>query len=203
MPPSDQEPRYQLVDSNGNVVGSLFGDGSGNVVIADETDTQTTFDADGITTPALEANEYQTPISTPKTDIIDSSKLLSIGPEINGYDSNASTSSTTYEKQFNYLTLRTQWDVWSPNNADTAAILTFRASGGNTSTLDIKVRNTVDGEDILEMTGITPGTRTISSITPYRPTTEGDVTDYVIALRSNDGSSVAVDDVRIQFGIET
>jgi len=55
MPPSDQEPRYQLVDSNGNVVGSLFGDGSGNVVIADETDTQTTFGTDGITTPALEA----------------------------------------------------------------------------------------------------------------------------------------------------
>ncbi|AFH22065.1 hypothetical protein OSG_eHP15_00175 [environmental Halophage eHP-15] len=55
MPPSDQEPRYQLVDSNGNVVGSLFGDGSGNVVIADETDTQTTFNANGITTPALEA----------------------------------------------------------------------------------------------------------------------------------------------------
>jgi len=57
MPPSDQEPRYQLVDSNGNVVGSLFGDGSGNVVIADETDTQTTFDADGITTPTLEAGQ--------------------------------------------------------------------------------------------------------------------------------------------------
>jgi len=57
MPPSDQEPRYQLIDSNGNVVGSLFGDGSGNVVIADETDTQTTFDPDGITTPALKASE--------------------------------------------------------------------------------------------------------------------------------------------------
>jgi len=57
MPPSDQEPRYQLVDSNGNVVGSLFGDGSGNVVIADETDTQTTFGPDGITTPALEAGQ--------------------------------------------------------------------------------------------------------------------------------------------------
>jgi hypothetical protein len=55
MPPSDQEPRYQLVDSNGNVVGSLFGDGSGNVVIADETDTQNTFGPDGISTPALEA----------------------------------------------------------------------------------------------------------------------------------------------------
>ena len=56
MPPSDQEPRYQLVDSNDNVVGSFFGDGSGNVVIADETDTQTTFGPDGITTPALEAD---------------------------------------------------------------------------------------------------------------------------------------------------
>jgi len=60
MPPSDQEPRYQLVDSNGNVVGSLFGDGTGNVVIANETDTQTTFDANGITTPALEADTART-----------------------------------------------------------------------------------------------------------------------------------------------
>jgi hypothetical protein len=57
MPPNDQAPRYQLVDpSTGNVVGSVFGDGDGNVVIADETDTQTTFDSDGVTTPALEAN---------------------------------------------------------------------------------------------------------------------------------------------------
>jgi len=64
MPPSDQEPRYQLVDSNGNVVGSLFGDGSGNVVIADETDTQTKFDANGISTPALEANQVSSDAPT-------------------------------------------------------------------------------------------------------------------------------------------
>jgi hypothetical protein len=58
MPPNDQAPRYQLVDpSTGNVVGSVFGDGNGNVVIADETDTQTTFDSDGVTTPALEATD--------------------------------------------------------------------------------------------------------------------------------------------------
>jgi hypothetical protein len=57
MPPSDQEPRYRLVDSNGNVVGALWGDGNGNVKIADETDTQTTFGPDGISTPALEADD--------------------------------------------------------------------------------------------------------------------------------------------------
>jgi hypothetical protein len=60
MPPSDQEPRYRLVDSNGNVVGALWGDGNGNVKIADETDTQTTFGPDGISTPALEADGVDT-----------------------------------------------------------------------------------------------------------------------------------------------
>ncbi|AFH21455.1 hypothetical protein OSG_eHP1_00125 [environmental Halophage eHP-1] len=43
MPPSDQEPRYRLVDSNDNVVGSLFGDGNGNVEIQDETGTSYLF----------------------------------------------------------------------------------------------------------------------------------------------------------------
>jgi len=74
MPPSDQEPRYQLVDSNGNVVGSLFGDGSGNVVIADETDTQTTFDANGITTPALEAD----------SGTVDNKQIAGIGASSDG-----------------------------------------------------------------------------------------------------------------------
>lgn len=56
MPPNDQPPRYQLIDpSTGDVVGSLFGDGEGNVVIADETDTQTQFTTDGIDTPAVNA----------------------------------------------------------------------------------------------------------------------------------------------------
>jgi hypothetical protein len=74
MPPSDQEPRYRLVDSNGNVVGALWGDGNGNVKIADETDTQTTFGPDGISTPALEADELSYNI-TDNTEVTSSRSL--------------------------------------------------------------------------------------------------------------------------------
>ena len=54
MPPSDQEPRYRLVDSNGNVVGSLFQNSDGNVEIQDETGTGSVFGPDGIVTPAID-----------------------------------------------------------------------------------------------------------------------------------------------------
>ena len=52
---NDQEPRYRLVDSNGNVVGSLFQNGDGNVEIQDETGTGSVFGPNGIVTPAIDA----------------------------------------------------------------------------------------------------------------------------------------------------
>ena len=52
---NDQEPRYRLVDSNGNVVGSLFQNADGNVEIQDETGTGSVFGPDGIVTPAIDA----------------------------------------------------------------------------------------------------------------------------------------------------
>ena len=55
MPPNDTEPRYRLVDSNGNVVGSFFQNADGNVEIQDETGTGSVFGPDGIVTPAIDA----------------------------------------------------------------------------------------------------------------------------------------------------
>ena len=52
---NDQEPRYRLVDSNGNIVGSLFQNADGNVEIQDETGTGSVFGPDGIVTPAIDA----------------------------------------------------------------------------------------------------------------------------------------------------
>ena len=52
---NDQEPRYRLVDSNGNVVGSLFQNADGNVEIQDETGTGSVFGPNGIVTPAIDA----------------------------------------------------------------------------------------------------------------------------------------------------
>ena len=60
MPPNDQEPRYRLVDSNGNVVGSLFQNSAGNVEIQDETGTGSVFGPDGIVTPAIDAGSVST-----------------------------------------------------------------------------------------------------------------------------------------------
>ena len=60
MPPNDQEPRYRLVDSNGNVVGSLFQNADGNVEIQDETGTGSVFGPDGIVTPAIDAGSVST-----------------------------------------------------------------------------------------------------------------------------------------------
>jgi hypothetical protein len=57
---SDQEPRYRLVDSNGNVVGSLFVNGDGNVAIQDETATETEFTPNGVATPSVETDAVRT-----------------------------------------------------------------------------------------------------------------------------------------------
>jgi len=45
---SDQEPRYRLVDSNGNVVGSLFINGDGDVAIQDENANEVSLGAPGL-----------------------------------------------------------------------------------------------------------------------------------------------------------
>jgi len=60
MPPNDQEPRYRLVDANGNVVGSLFLNGNGDVAIQDESGTETAFTTDGISTPAVDTDSLST-----------------------------------------------------------------------------------------------------------------------------------------------
>ena len=57
---NDQEPRYRLVDSNGNVVGSLFQNADGNVEIQDETGTGSVFGPNGIVTPAIDAGSVST-----------------------------------------------------------------------------------------------------------------------------------------------
>ena len=57
---NDQEPRYRLVDSNGNVVGSLFQNDDGNVEIQDETGTGSVFGPNGIVTPAIDAESVNT-----------------------------------------------------------------------------------------------------------------------------------------------
>ena len=56
---NDQEPRYRLVDSNGNVVGSLFQNADGNVEIQDETGTGSVFGPNGIVTPAIDASSVE------------------------------------------------------------------------------------------------------------------------------------------------
>ena len=61
---NDQEPRYQLVDSNGNVVGSLFQNADGNVEIQDETGTGSVFGPNGIVTPAIDAESVSTEEAT-------------------------------------------------------------------------------------------------------------------------------------------
>lgn len=75
MPPSDQEPRYRLVDSNGNVVGSLFVNASGNVEIQDETATGTVFGPNGIVTPAVDADSVTTDELTNGIHRIDSAGI--------------------------------------------------------------------------------------------------------------------------------
>ena len=59
MPVNDEEPRYQLVDSGGNVVGSLYVNNSGEIAIQEGTNqNEATFDSDGkFSVPALEADE--------------------------------------------------------------------------------------------------------------------------------------------------
>ena len=65
---SDQEPRYRLVDANGNIVGSLYGKPDGSIAIQ-ETDSGSdrevalapdgTFSAPSVETPSLSAEDLE------------------------------------------------------------------------------------------------------------------------------------------------
>ena len=68
---NDQEPRYRLVDSNGNVVGSLFQNAAGNVEIQDETGTGSVFGPDGIVTPAIDAGSASVEVLEREDTVID------------------------------------------------------------------------------------------------------------------------------------
>ena len=72
---NDQEPRYRLVDSNSNIVGSLFQNADGNVEIQDETGTGSVFGPDGIVTPAIDAGS----VSTEDARVENSSCLIGLG----------------------------------------------------------------------------------------------------------------------------
>ena len=66
---SDQEPRYRLVDSDGNIVGSLYGKADGSVAIQETTSGSDrevalapdgTFSAPSVKTPSLSADDLNT-----------------------------------------------------------------------------------------------------------------------------------------------
>ena len=82
---NDQEPRYRLVDSNGNVVGSLFQNADGNVEIQDETGTGSVFGPNGIVTPAIDAESVSTDQQTTEKSVcvaaLDSDQSIEDGTE--------------------------------------------------------------------------------------------------------------------------
>ena len=100
---SDQEPRYRLVDSDGNIVGSLYGKADGSIAIQ-ETDSGSdrevtlapdgTFSAPSVETESLSTDELNNKPATITTD--DSGEFRLVGfQEIAG--GSISTTSGTYE----------------------------------------------------------------------------------------------------------
>ena len=78
---SDQEPRYRLVDANGNIVGSLYGKPDGSVAIqetASGADREVTLAPDGtFSAPSVETESVSTDSATVTNDV--SAGSLSVG----------------------------------------------------------------------------------------------------------------------------
>ena len=98
----DREPRYRLLDEDGNIVGSLFEPETGGIELKDTVnDTSLTLDEDGLTTPAVntERSSIGNVVSSvridPNTDIPDSTfTQLEFGDDIYEEDNDLSIDTT-------------------------------------------------------------------------------------------------------------
>ena len=169
---NDQEPRYRLVDSNGNVVGSLFQNADGNVEIQDETGTGSVFGPDGIVTPAIDAGS----VSTEQLNTNPTGTLVGLDGDqtiANDTITDIEWQTETARGEVSGLLDSTNNEVIVPSGFNWAKIT---VSGFWSGTIEIDVFETRVNGDTFEGMGDTRVTtaRGVTAVSAFTPVSEND-----------------------------
>jgi len=160
MAPNDQAPRYQLVDpSTGDVVGSVFGDGNGNVEIQDETGTSYLFPSNP--SSGTDVARFQDLPSDTGTDIqrfditaLDDTESREIPLRVDdtetlevyrwgAFDASDGTAPTGLDVELVDGSDTVQASANTVNNQSTSTpVASFTNSSGSTSVFKLRVNNT-------------------------------------------------------------
>lgn len=215
MPPSDQEPRYRLVDSNGNVVGSLFADGNGNVEIQDQTGTSFVFSASPDTgTDVARIQDIElVDISNNGTTVVSDTTEIDFTDLLVATDDTDGTGSVAFDDVGYVVEYPQRFDITALDDTesreipllvdDTQTLEVYRwgafdASDGTAPTgLDVEL---VDGSDTVQASANTVNNQSTS--TPVASFTNPTGTTSVFKLRVNNttGSAINSPGVGANFG---
>jgi hypothetical protein len=219
MPPNDQAPRYQLVDpSTGDVVGSVFGDGNGNVEIQDETGTPYLFPSSP--SSGTDVARFQDLPSDTRTDIsnggttvvsettdIDFTDLLIASDDTDGTGSVAFDDVgyvVEYPQRFDITALDDTESREIPLLVDDTETLevyrwgAFDASDGTAPTgLDVEL---VDGNDTVQASANTVNDQSTSTPVASFTNSSGSTSVFKLRVNNTTGSAINSPGVGANFG---
>jgi len=114
-----------------------------------------------------------------------------------------STTSTTYTYSADFFITAPVWVDFFPSGLTTQVKCSVRAVPGADETVDLRVRNTIDGETVAEKTGLTADNVYTFGPTTYTPTTTGSRVEIFIQWRTSPGTnSLIVEEPMMTFGVE-
>ena len=192
---SDQEPRYRLVDANGNIVGSLYGKPDGSVAIqetASGADREVTLAPDGtfsapsvetesVTTEQLSVDNIGARLSVSSEQTIPTGSGTTVELDSSGDDDmdglNISNNSYTIQESGGYLVnsqIRYQTGAWST---------------GDEVRIVIRIDGTARINNIFRKVG--DGFQTFQSSVAYRRFSEG--SEITLETEQDSGSDQTID----------
>jgi hypothetical protein len=213
MPPSDQEPRYRLVDGNGNVIGSLFQNSNGDIEIADQNDSSyvfTTNPSDPTDVARLQdivdVSDDGTTVVSEVSDI-NFADLLAVGDDGDGtvtVDVSDPEYVVEYPDRFDITALDDGESREIPVQvADTETLEVYRwgafdAADGTTPTgLDVEL---VDGSDTVQASANVGNNQSTSTPVASHQNTSGSESVFKLRVINGTGSAINAPGVGGQFG---
>ena len=154
---SDQEPRYRLVDSDGNIVGSLYGKADGSVAIQETdsgADREATLAPDGtFSAPSVETGSLSATGMTNVRAVLSSTQSLTSGnAETVAFDSTPRDTRGEFDTSTNafspdetgYYNVGAYLTLTSGNDGD-GVLLELREDGSNIVSKDLKWQSGIFG----------------------------------------------------------
>jgi len=112
--------------------------------------------------------------------------LVSLTPLSDRY---VGTTSTTWDGQSTFFYQNGMiWDEYFPPGSTTIVKFSLIASPGTDETLDFRMRNRTDGENLIEVTGITSETMD-TWVNTYTPSTTASPLDIISEIRTDPGAN--------------